>query len=90
MTATEAKGPADFARKLGLTAFQSDKTVSRWLKGENAPGYESTLELMRLAGWLNESRIREALAAAEKAEREAQTRLRPPEPPPPPEESENE
>lgn len=90
MIATSAKGPADLARALGLTGYGSDKTVARWLKGTNQPSYEPTVELMRIAGWLNESRIQEALAAAEQAEREAQDRLQPPQPTPPPEEPENE
>lgn len=90
MAATSTKGPADLARELGLTAYQSDKTVARWLKGENEPSYEPTIELMRLAGWLNEDLIQEALAAAEEAEQEAEDRLPPREPPLPPADGENE
>lgn len=75
MRRTGATSARDLARKLGLTSYDAPKRVERWLRGENEPRYEQTVELLQLAGLLNEAGLEAARAEAEAAMQTAE-RLR--------------
>lgn len=53
MEAVGTSSPTELARAVGLTGYSDPRNITRWIEGENAPGYEATLLLLRAAGMLN-------------------------------------
>ncbi len=54
MERLDCETPADLARKLGLTAYESPKRVKRWLDGENEPDYKATMAILEALGLLRD------------------------------------
>lgn len=72
MNASGSRSARELARKLGLAGYDAPKRVERWLRGENTPRFDQTIELLRLAGLLNERRLVAAQASAAEALRAAE------------------
>lgn len=56
MARVGAKNPTDLSKALGGEWTQRDpqRKLYKWWRGEAAPNFESTITLIRLAGWLTD------------------------------------
>lgn len=57
MKGVGVESPTDLARAIGLTDYSAPRNITRWLDGENAPGYEATILLLRAAGYLRDEAL---------------------------------
>lgn len=72
MKRLHAETTGDLARELGMTGYDSPRTVRRWLQDVNGPQYAYTMAMLEKAGWLTID-AQEYLQAAENEARKAET-----------------